>query len=118
MRIVGYNQWLNVFLFHQENSFMAFRSDSIGRSRLALLYMIVVAGLLLLTSSVTVAQETPAATPVDEEPRFDVYPHPQTRGALAFTLGDRWDHTNLTYYFDNCPSTIDCQTAERVIRDA
>lgn len=47
--------------------------------------------------------------------RFDVYPHPYSRGALAYTLGDQWDRTDLTYYFNNCPSSINCNDAVEAV---
>src|SRR5690606_234835 len=46
-----------------------------------------------------------------------VYPHPYSRGALAYSLGDRWDRTDLTFYFRNCPRTIDCDTGWNAVRD-
>ncbi len=56
--------------------------------------------------------------PSDNGVRYDVYPHPMSQGALAYTLADRWDHTDLTYYFHNCPSTVNCQDGWEAVRTA
>jgi hypothetical protein len=47
---------------------------------------------------------------------FDTYPHPSTRGALAYTLGDRWDTTELSFYLHNCPRSLNCNTAHEAVR--
>lgn len=47
---------------------------------------------------------------------FDSYPHPFSRGALAYSLADRWDRTDLTYYFHNCPRTINCNDGQDAVR--
>jgi hypothetical protein len=56
------------------------------------------------------------AAPDDSGVKFDSYPHPFSQGALAYTLGDRWDTTNLTFAFDNCPDSIDCETGFEAVR--
>jgi hypothetical protein len=65
--------------------------------------------------SAAAQEDKPDATPVPGGVRFDNYPHPQSRGALAYTLGDRWDHTDLTYYYQNCPRNINCNTAHQAV---
>lgn len=62
-----------------------------------------------------------AAAQVDAPPseggvRYDSYPHPSSRGALAYKLADSWDRTDLTFYFHNCPSTVDCDAAWDAVR--
>jgi hypothetical protein len=49
---------------------------------------------------------------------IDSYPLPNEPGAARYSLADRWDHTDLTYYFHNCPSSLDCSTAYQVVRQA
>jgi hypothetical protein len=50
--------------------------------------------------------------------RYDNYPHPHSRGALAYSIADRWDRTDLTYYVHNCPSAIPCDAAYHAIDTA
>lgn len=51
-------------------------------------------------------------------PVFDYYPEPFAGGAMAYSLRDPWDKTDLTYYFHNCPSKLDCQQARDAIRQS
>lgn len=51
-------------------------------------------------------------------PIFDYYPEPFAGGAMAYSLRDPWDKTDLTFYFHNCPSRLDCQEARDAIRQA
>ncbi|MCB9436829.1 MAG: matrixin family metalloprotease [Anaerolineales bacterium] len=51
-------------------------------------------------------------------PVFDYYPEPFAGGAMAYSLRDPWDKTDLTYYFHNCPSQLDCQQAREAIRQS
>src|SRR5215207_8366433 len=56
-----------------------------------LLNVVLVGAMMSLMSAprAAVAQDDkPDATPVPGGVRFDNYPHPQSRGALAYTLGD------------------------------
>ncbi len=81
--------------------------------------LLLMALILALTTSPTVvfAQSETKATPKGEDGiRFDIYPHPSTRGALAYSLGDRWDYSDLTYYIHNCPRRLDCDTAAEALR--
>jgi hypothetical protein len=55
---------------------------------------------------------------ISEGVRFDSYPHPNSRGALAYSLPDRWNTTDLTYFIVNCPSSISCNTAHQAIRQS
>lgn len=54
--------------------------------------------------------------PTDKVNAIDFYPDPLSEGALAFSLRDPWDHTDLTFYFHNCPSKLDCDEANNAIR--
>lgn len=82
--------------------------------------LIMLAALILFGSTPhgALAQDKPPETPEAGGVRFDTLPHPFSRGALAYTLGDRWDHTDLTYYFHNCPRNLDCDMAWDVVRDS
>lgn len=54
--------------------------------------------------------------PTDKATAIDFYPDPLSEGALAFSLRDPWDHTDLTFFFHNCPSKLDCEEANNAIR--
>jgi hypothetical protein len=54
--------------------------------------------------------------PTDKLNPIDSYPNPYETGALPFSLRDPWDKTNLTYYFHNCPSTVDCTDGQNAVR--
>jgi hypothetical protein len=72
--------------------------------------------LFFMTSSGVQAQDDKDETIPDDTVVFDVYPHPFSRGALAYSLADRWNRTDLTYYFHNCPRTIDCGEGQQAVR--
>lgn len=61
------------------------------------------------------AQDDPQT---DKQTPIDNYPMPQEAGAVRFTLADRWNRTDLTFYIHNCPSTLDCNLAHDAIRQA
>lgn len=62
------------------------------------------------------AQGGSGADPTDKPTSIDFYPDPLADGALAFSLRDPWDHTDLTYFFHNCPSRLDCVQARDAVR--
>jgi len=67
------------------------------------------------------AQVGSKATPSPEESGgrvYDKYPHAQTRGAIRYSLADKWNKTNLTYQFLNCPSRVNCDDAQVAVRQA
>jgi hypothetical protein len=84
----------------------------------ALMNVILIGACLLFMSTTTLqAQDDKGeATPTQPDVVFDVYPHPFSRGALAYSLADRWNTTDLTYYFHNCPRTIDCDDGYEAVR--
>jgi hypothetical protein len=95
-------------------------------SRFGLISLTVVLNLCLFAASfffisanMTIAQNDKGDTPSGSGGvRYDIYPHPLSQGALAYTLADRWDYTDLTYYFHNCPSTINCNAGWEAVREA
>ena len=54
--------------------------------------------------------------PTDKVNAIDFYPDPLSEGALAFSLRDPWDHTDITFFFHNCPSKLDCAEANNAVR--
>lgn len=54
----------------------------------------------------------------DKEEPIDHYPVPGENGSLQFSLRDPWAKTDLTYFFHNCPSALDCEAARQAIRDS
>lgn len=79
--------------------------------------LVVGACLFFMTGSRTAAQDDDKGENVpDGTIVFDAYPHPFSRGALAYSLADRWDKMDLTYYFHNCPRTIDCNEGYEAVR--
>ncbi len=81
--------------------------------RLILLITILSAILLLATTALAQdAADDGKSTPVDS------YPLPAQPGAMRYTLADRWDRTDLTFYIHNCPTNIDCNTAHNAVRNA
>lgn len=56
--------------------------------------------------------------PTDKQNSIDFYPDPLASGALAFSLRDPWNKTDLNYYFHNCPSRLDCDSSRQAIRIA
>lgn len=83
------------------------------------LFNVVLAGvcLFLMTGGSVQAQEDDKGDAAEGGVVFDVYPHPFSRGALAYSLGDKWDKTDLTYYFHNCPTTINCDDGQQAVRE-
>src|SRR5262245_28065243 len=72
---------------------------------------------LLMTSSRVQAQDAGKDENVpDDSVVFDAYPHPFSRGALEYSLADRWNTDDLTFHFDNCPHTIDCNQGQDAVR--
>jgi hypothetical protein len=49
---------------------------------------------------------------------IDFYPSRFEEGAMAYSLRDPWPKTDLTFYFINCPSRLDCNAAHNAIRGA
>ncbi|MBI5958010.1 MAG: matrixin family metalloprotease [Chloroflexi bacterium] len=49
---------------------------------------------------------------------IDTYPLPSGPGAARYSLVDRWDKSDLTFYFHNCPTRLTCGVAQDTIRDA
>ncbi len=74
--------------------------------------IIMVVVLLLMAVPDVSAQDSGKPTPIDS------YPLPSEPGAARYSLADRWDHLNLTYYFNDCPSRVDCQRAQDTVRRA
>ncbi|MCI0711268.1 MAG: matrixin family metalloprotease [Chloroflexi bacterium] len=56
--------------------------------------------------------------PTDKQNSIDFYPDPLSSGALAYSLRDPWDKTDLTYFFHNCPTQQDCDQAQQMVRDS
>lgn len=52
-----------------------------------------------------------------EEP-IDHYPVPGENGSLQFQLRDPWTKTDLTYFFHNCPTNLDCEQGRQAVRDS
>ena len=78
-------------------------------------------GLIVLLNVVAISAAAAQDTGKDDDVPddiivFDTYPHPFSRGALAYSLADRWDKTDLTFYFDNCPRTIECNEGQEAVR--
>lgn len=84
---------------------------------IALLLMGVLSGIGVFDTipNGVLAQQDTGDTPI-EGTRYDSYPHPSSPGALAYKLADRWDRTDLTFYFVNCPYAIDCDAAWDAVR--
>ncbi len=49
---------------------------------------------------------------------IDFYPSPNQNGAMAYSILDPWDKTDLTFFFHNCPTQINCTAAHGAIRQA
>lgn len=49
---------------------------------------------------------------------YDNYPHPSTSGAVRYALAEKWNKTDLTYQFNNCPSLVDCGQAQNAVRQS
>src|SRR5512134_2105328 len=72
----------------------------------------------LVIGTVYAQGEDKGETTLDSGVRFDGYPHPLSTGALAYSIADRWDYTDLTYYFWNCPSAVNCDDGQDAVRTA
>jgi hypothetical protein len=90
----------------------------IGTFLISLKVLLVMVSCFFISSSTAHAQDDKGETTPGDDVRYDVYPHPQSQGALAYTLADRWDTTDLTYYFHNCPSTVNCEDGLAAVREA
>jgi len=82
--------------------------------------------LLLITSSITVIAQTSGRNPnadqgnddTDKPSAIDSYPAPRSDGAARYSLVERWDKNDLTYFIHNCPSTVACDVAHQAIHQA
>lgn len=72
--------------------------------------VIICLNLMLMAVTAIMAQDDGKLEPIDH------YPLPASPGSVAYTLADRWDHTDLTYFFHNCPRSIDCDAAHNAVR--
>lgn len=75
-------------------------------------FLLLVVALVVPTRLPVQAQDDGKPTPIDN------YPLPGEPGAARYSLVDRWDWTDLTYFFHNCPSTMPCSTAYVEVRRA
>lgn len=81
--------------------------------------MLAIVCFLLIGSNPVYAQDDDKGEPVPENGvRFDAYPHPLSTGALAYSIADRWDYTDLTYSFGNCPAALSCDDGQYAVRTA
>jgi hypothetical protein len=84
--------------------------------RIVLLVLIFNVCLFGISVWVLSAQDDDRPTPID------VYPIAGGKSAFGqkhrFVASDRWNKTNLTYFFHNCPSTLDCNQAHNAMRQA
>lgn len=90
--------------------------------------MAVVGVVLLLNVAIFVAVSSLSTTPAayaqsgpeadDKLTPRDFYPSPNENGAVAFSILDPWDKTDLTFYFHNCPSQLNCTAGQGAIRQA
>jgi hypothetical protein len=64
---------------------------------------------------VALAQDGPRQ-PDDKVEAMDFYPEPYENGAMAYSLRDPWDKTDLSFYFHNCPSGIECELGRDAVR--
>lgn len=72
----------------------------------------------LSTPPTAYAQDGGGAEPDTKLTPIDFYPAPFEGGAMAYSLRDPWPKTDLTFYFHNCPSRIDCTAAHDAVRQA
>lgn len=49
---------------------------------------------------------------------IDFYPARFEGGAMAYSLRDPWPKTDLTFYFHNCPSRLECNAAHNALRSS
>ena len=75
-------------------------------------------GVLLIAANLLVAVPVFAQSGDDKPAPIDTYPLPNEAGASRYSLVDRWNKTGVTFYFHNCPSTLDCATAQDLVRQA
>lgn len=54
----------------------------------------------------------------DSNAPIDFYPEPFQDGAMAYSLRDPWPKTDLTYYFHNCPTRLECNVGRDAVRQA
>jgi hypothetical protein len=84
--------------------------------RFVLLVLVFNVCLFGISAWVLSAQDDDRPTPID------VYPVAGGKSAFGqkhrFVASDRWNKTNLTYFFHNCPSTLDCNQAHNAMRQA
>jgi hypothetical protein len=64
------------------------------------------------------AQNDPPGPSNDRPIPMDSYPLPSEAGAIRYSLADRWERANLTFFIHNCPVNIDCGQAHEAIRSA
>ena len=76
-------------------------------------------GLMTVAALPSAFAQGDPSTPIDEKPvPIDTYPLPSESGAIRYSLADRWDHTNLTFFIHNCPTNFDCNAAQNAVRNA
>jgi plastocyanin len=55
----------------------------------------------------------------DKQVPMDNIPLPSADGSARYSLADRWDTTELSFFIHNCPSRrLDCEEAREAIREA
>jgi hypothetical protein len=71
---------------------------------------------------VTVLTSAQDPTPEPPPPLIDIYPIANTNTPFGATqryvTGDRWNKTNLTYTFIDCPRSLNCEDAYTAVRRA
>lgn len=77
-----------------------------------------VLGLTLLAFASAALAQTPKNPDQPIGRVYDSYPHPNTRGALAYSLAERWEKTSLTFQFNNCPHQSNCEASHDTVRQA
>lgn len=91
--------------------------------------MVAISAIILLNVAVFAAVSSLSSPQItyaqgdDQEPDdklqpIDFYPSPNQNGAMAFSIRDPWNKTDLTFYFHNCPTRIDCSAAHGAVRNA
>ncbi len=81
------------------------------KMRLLLLFIVLLNLSLFVVTTVFAQDAAPERrTPIDR------YPLPREDGAVRFSLADKWDKTDLTFFIHNCPSTLRCEDAHEAIR--
>ncbi|NDJ84458.1 MAG: matrixin family metalloprotease [Chloroflexi bacterium] len=64
------------------------------------------------------AQDGGGQEPEDKLTPIDFYPEPFADGVMAYSIRDPWDKTDLTFYFHNCPTRLDCAAARDAVRQS